>query len=129
MANNRMEIYGGPATRRLWTAGRVRLGFGPPQAGRWSQIRNIRNIRNFRDLRNYRNNFVAPGISARENRAGGRLRSLRRETRGGKKFFLQNEPNSLLESTKEMASFGFDRPKKPPKSQSKPLIEGLCNGF
>ena len=35
--------------------------------------RQIRNPRNNRNIRNIRNNFVAPGISARENQAGGRL--------------------------------------------------------
>ena len=33
----------------------------------------FRNFRNIQDIRNFRNNVVAPGISARENRAGRRL--------------------------------------------------------
>ena len=57
---------------------------------------------------------------------------MRRDERE-EKVFLQNEPKSPFRINKEvgslMASFGFDRPKKPPESQSKPLIEGLCNGF
>ena len=64
-----------------------------------------RNPRDLRNFRNFRNNFVAPGISARENRAGGRLWSWlclayggRRA--GGKSFFCKTNPKVPLESTK-----------------------------
>ena len=61
------------------------------------------------------------------------LFSLRGERSGRKKFFLQNEPKSPFRINKEvgslMASFGFDRPKKPPESQTKPFIEGFAMAF
>ena len=91
--------------------------------------RNSRNNRNIRNIRNIRNNFVASGISARENRAGRRLWSLRGETSGRKKFFLQNEPKSPFRINKEvgslMASFGQKTTRKPYKA----IHRGLCNGF
>ena len=46
-----------------------------------------------------------------------------------KKVFLQNEPNTPFRINKKVASFGFDRPKKPPESHTKQFIEGLGNGF
>ena len=44
---------------------------------------------------------------------------------GTNRYFYQTKPTGLLESTKGSGK----RVKKPPKSQPKPLIEGLYNGF
>ena len=61
------------------------------------------------------------------------LFSLWGERRGGKIVFLQNEPKSPFRINKEvgslMASFGFDRPKKPAESQLKLPIEGYARAF
>ena len=45
----------------------------PVATCRFGITRNLRNSRNIRNIRNIRNNYVASRISARENRAGGRL--------------------------------------------------------
>ena len=75
-----------------------------------------------RKNRNNRQNFIASGISARENRTGGRLGSFRGGWLGKLRLFLRNEAKKSFEINSKMFPEGLKQ------SQIDPF-QSWCMGF